>query len=458
MLDLRTNKFILKSEEQMKKTHFFALSVLILSFFSSILIGQLGPTVTQSGLFSSVSPSNVVSATINGNYEEICLPQIDFLESADVEAIRKTIAENLRPQEAIFHLYHDGLGRPLKKAEMYYASDFYLKELKTTYSGFLRQIAGPQIKISTTPPHQDPERMKTVLYDSFSHSDSKEKDEKKKSKEKEERTKWHVTTMYDVLPHGVFPPSVRREQAQIEKILQEIKAKPYQEEVVEVPPLRWASGKFSTLKPNGDIPACSVEGQKIDVYVNVPNKANWLSPQMIKELQNQNCEFILQRDINGIEVKNNNRYYARDLFFTDLKLSWEEWLSKYDIEFSQPDPAPSYASAPVKLSVDLIKGEWQGYKASVLCKLSFDEPSKLVAKNEIFRILPPTTRPPNFAQFIRLLDSKIMGKQAQISMLICPNGQPYTELGQKRAQRIYFPDFEDTLDGLLNKAMKGKLK
>ena len=48
------------------------------------------------------------------------------------------------------------------------------------------------------------------------------------------------------------------------------------------------------------------------------------------------------------------------------------------------------------------------------------------------------------------------GSEADVSILVCPDGQPYTEIGQRRARRIYFPEYKATLDMAQNRVMTGK--
>lgn len=437
------------------------VSILIILFFSELAYGQMGPTITQTGIFESVSPSHVVSATINDNIEQVCLPRIEFQADVDTNLLRRQLQEGIARQEAVFHLYHDGLARPKRQGGMLYASDVYLRDQKITYTGFLRQL-GYKIKISKKPPHEDTDHIRSILYGTHlaAEAEEKQKEEEKAAaasaavveEGEEEPSGQRVGTIYDVLPEGVIPPSIRRQMREVDKRIKELKARPYKEETVLLDPVRWTTGKMGMIRQDGTIVGAFVEGQKPEMFISVPSEANWLSAEMISQINGQVCEFVFQRDINGLEVQENGRYYIRDLYFRDLRLTWKEWLKKHGRLLADPESKPNYATTSISLRTKAIKGSWEGFRAPVLCVV------KLNNRAELIRIMPPQQRPASFAGFARQFDQRFKGKPINVSLLVCPNGQSYTELGQRKAKRIYFTDERETLNGLQYKVITGRLR
>jgi hypothetical protein len=167
---------------------------------------------------------------------------------------------------------------------------------------------------------------------------------------------------------------------------------------------------------------------------------------------------VLQRNLNGLEVSENDRYLLRDIYFSELKLSWDEWLLKHGHAYTDPAPRASYATGTIALEVKLVSGKWQGLKAAVLCQIDFDSTGPLTGQSELFRIFPPQPRPKNFGGFAKKLNELVNGKEADVSLLVCPDGKPYHELGQKRARRVYFPEYKATLEMLQNDIISGKRK
>lgn len=425
-----------------------------------------GPTITQTGYWDTISSFQVIQAKINDQNERVCLPRIIFKDEVNQELLKKQIQEGIQPQEAIFHLYHDGLGRPEKKNGVYHATDVYLKTLKITYTGYLRKL-GYNFSIGKGPAHEDKDLMRDVLYSkhiSDLTEEQKKEDEKsgkgadKKAVGNKKGPGMRITTIYDVLPKGVIPPRIRQQQEEIARRVNALKNQPYDTEIVQVDPVRWAAGKMGLLREDGSISGANVEGQKPELLITPPAGAGWLTPGMISELNGQPCEFVLQRYANGLEVLENNRYFLRDIYFNNLKLSWEEWLQKHAKVFVEPVMRPDYASGTIPLEVKLVTGKWNTLKAPVLCQIDFASPNKLVEKTELFRVFPPNPRPARFADFATRCNQLLQGKEADVSMLVCPDGRPYHELGQKRARRIFFPEFKATLEMLENDLLTGKIK
>jgi hypothetical protein len=419
-----------------------------------------GPTITENGVFKSLSSHQIVLAEIKDKLERICLPEFQFKDKINARKLKKEIENHLKTQKAVFHLYHDGLGSPIRKGGMLYASDFYLKDLKMTYTGFLHKL-GMEFKVSKTPPHQDKNYMRNILYGNHVAEQSKKQkdsDEDEDKKEKKLASKMRVTTIWDVLPAGVIPPRIRKQQKLIDARIKALKNRPYKKEIVVIDPLRWASGIMGTIEEDGTINDSNVEGQRPDLYIVPPAQKNWLSAQMRKEIKGQPCEFVLQLTKKGHEVKVNNKYYVRDIYFRKLKLSWQEWLEKHGVAYSQPKPEPDFATNTIKLNVELASGKFEGFKAVVLCGASFPDSTSLVNKKETFRIFPPDPMPKRFVAFARKFNQLFSGKSADFSLLVCSDGKPYTELGQKRARRIYFPEKKATMKMLEYQLMTGRIK
>ncbi|MGM0601422.1 MAG: hypothetical protein ACQETH_16545 [Candidatus Rifleibacteriota bacterium] len=419
-----------------------------------------GPTITENGVFKSLSSHQIVLAEIDDKLIKVCLPEFQFKQEINARRLKKEIENHLKTQKAVFHLYHDGLGSPLKKGGMLYASDFYLRDLKMTYTGFLHKL-GMEFKVSKTPPHKDKNYMRNILYGSHVARQSKKQEESEDNKEKKEKklsSKMRVTTIWDVLPAGVIPPRIRKQQKLIDARIKALKNRPYKKEVVVIDPLRWASGIMGTINENGTITGSNVEGQHPELHIVPPNLKNWLSPQMKSEIKGQPCEFVLQLTNTGHEVKVNNKYYVRDIYFRKLKLSWQEWLEKHKIDYTQPTPEPDFATNTIKLNVELASGKFEGFKAMVLCGASFPENEPLVNKKETLRIFPPDPMPKRFVAFARRFNQLFSGKNADFSLLVCSDGKPYTELGQKRARRIYFPEKKATMKMLEYQLLTGRIK
>ena len=438
-------------------------AIIFLLIISATARSQLGPTIATNGLWQGISSHQVIQATIDDQNERICLPRIEFEDEIDQQLLKQSIKEGITSQKAVFQLYHDGLGRPKKENGMYYASDVFLKEIKMTYTAFLRR-AGYKFKVSRKPAYEDKELLRGVLYSDhiitrMAELDKQEKDEKdKKTETPRNLSTMRVTTIYDVLPKGVIPPRIRKQQEEIARRIAELKNRPYETEIVQIDPLRWASGRMGLIREDGVISGANVEGQKPELVILPPEQSGWLTPKMIGELDGQPCEFVLHRYTNGLEVIQNSRYLVRDIYFSKWKLSWEEWLAKHGIEYVEPDLLPDFASGTIALEVKLVSGTFNGMRAPVLCDVDFNKPNKLVGKNECFRVFPPDPRPDNFIQFANRFNELFKGKEAEVSLLVCPDGQPYTEIGQRRARRIYFPEFKATLDMAQNQVMTGKIR
>lgn len=426
---------------------------------------QLGPTIATNGIWEGISSHQVIQAKIDDKIERVCLPRIEFEDDIDQQMLKQRIKDGIPSQKAIFQLYHDGLGRPKKENGMYYASDIFLKDLKMTYTAYLRR-AGFKFKVSRKPAFEDRELLRGVLYSDHisTRIEEQEKDDKKnKNKDKKPAglgnlSTMRVTTIYDVLPKGVIPPRIRKQQQEIARRIAELKNRPYETEIVQIDPLRWASGRMGLIRENGVISGANVEGQKPELMILPPKQPGWLTAKMISELNGQHCEFVLHRYTNGLEVVKDSRHLVRDIYFSNWKLSWEEWLEKHGIKYEEPDLLPGFASGTIALEVKLVSGTFDSLRAPVICNINFASPNKLVRASEFFRVFPPDPRPENFVQFANHFNEIFRDKEADVSILVCPDGRPYTEIGQLRARRIYFPEHKATLDMVQSQVLTGKLR
>lgn len=442
-----------------------ALFFLMLMLFTSGHFAlAMGPTIAQTGFFDSISSHQVIQAKIDGKIEQICLPKFEFETEIDDRELKKQIKNGLNSQEAIFHLYHDGLARPKKQGGMLFASDVYLKDIKMTYTGFLRKL-GLKFKISKIPPFEDKAHLRGVSYHRHIVAEqmaadkaAKEKPEPAGSDKQKNISTMRIQTIWDVLPRGVIPPAIRRQQKEIETRIKAMKSRPYRAEIVKVDPVRWASGKMGTLAADGSITGSYLEGQNPDLQITTPSESNWLSAAMISELKDQPCEFIFQLDLNGHEIVTDNRYFLRDIYFTNLKISWDEWLKKHGKNFVDPGNRKDFADKTIDLQVKLVSGTFAGMRAAVVIGADFPAEDKLVKKSELIRVFAPKPFPKKFVAFAKRFNQLFKGKPAEFSILLCPDGKPYTELGQKRARRVFFPESQNTMQMLQQQLLNGQIK
>ncbi len=440
------------------------LLLALLIVLPEVLIA-FGPTITKNGYWQSISSFQLIQARIDDQNEQVCLPRIIFKDEVDQDKLREEIKKGIPGQDAIFHLYHDGLGRPKKQGGMYYASDVFLKDMKVTYTGYLRKL-GYNFSISKTPAFEDPEFMSDVILSKRIITSMQEsaktpggqRGDSAADAGKPKISGMRVTTIFDVLPAGVIPPRIRKQQEEIARRVNALKGRPYETEIVQIDPLRWAAGRMGLIRADGVISGANVEGQKPELEIRVPTGKSWLTPEMIAELNGQPCEFVLQRDANGLEVIAGNRYLLRDIYFNNLKQSWEEWLKTRGLVTPDFIERPEYATGTIPLEVKLVSGRWKGLKAPVLAQIDFARTSQLNGHSELFRVFPPNPRPKNFASFAEKFNQLFIDKETDVSLLVCPDGKPYHELGQKRARRLYFPGAKNNLDMLQNQVMTGQLK
>lgn len=438
---------------------FFLLLVMLL--VNLLPAGALGPTIPQKGIFESISSHQVIMAKIDGNIQQVCLPKFEFEDEIDDRELKSKIKNSLTSQEAVFNLYHDGLGRPKKQGGMMFASDVYLKDIKMTYTAFLRKM-GLKFNVSKTPPHEDTSHLRAVAYNRYIVTEQAAAKDKKDAPAAQTAAKdistMRITTIWDVLPKGVIPPSIRRQQKEIEKRIKTMKNRPYRAEIIKMDPVRWASGKMGTLAADGTISESYLEGQNPLLQITPAKEPDWLTPAMINELKGQPCEFIFQLNRSGHEIKDSGKYFLRDIYFKNLKLTWEEWLNKHGRTFVDPSDRNDFANNTIDLQVKMVSGKFTGMRAAVIVGAGFEKENDLVNKTELIRVFAPKPMPGKFVAFAKKFNQLFSNKPAEFSILLCPDGKPYTELGQKRAKRVYFPESNDTMQSLQRKLLNGQIK
>jgi len=330
-----------------------------------------------------------------------------------------------------------------------------------TYSSFLRKM-GLKFNVSKTPPHEDTSHLRAIAYNRYIVTEQAAAKDKKDAPAAQTAAKdistMRITTIWDVLPKGVIPPSIRRQQKEIEKRIKTMKNRPYRAEIIKMDPVRWASGKMGTLAADGTISESYLEGQNPLLQITPAKEPDWLTPAMINELKGQPCEFIFQLNRSGHEIKDSGKYFLRDIYFKNLKLTWEEWLNKHGRTFVEPSDRNDFANNTIDLQVKMVSGKFTGMRAAVIVGAGFEKENDLVNKTELIRVFAPKPMPGKFVAFAKKFNQLFSNKSAEFSILLCPDGKPYTELGQKRAKRVYFPESNDTMQSLQRKLLNGQIK
>ncbi len=439
---------------------------------------EAGNTLMVTGTWVSNLSVSVVSAEINGKTEIICLPRLEFKEPIDRQALAQKMKEGVKRQEAIFHLYHDGIATPIRKNNLLFSADVYLKEAKMTYIGLLREW-GYGFKVIRKPPMDDPDYMQTIAAESMigSLSATKKPATPKPASEGAagigQPGQKHpeggslsssggplpselldIREKYSVMPAGVLHPSVRKEKQELEAKLKELKSRPYKSETPRVDPVRWASGKMGLIESNGTISQAVVEGQRISLQAIVPPK-DWWKPTMRTALASQPCEFIFQRDNYGLEAIRDGKMMLADLYFSDLGQTWDEWLREQGSEPASMTSDPSWATGSVELKVRVAHGTWLELMAPSVAKIGFASPPAGLQSVELVRLPPHDFPIKDYRTFRAAVDNVLKQRPVAVSLLYCLNGKPYTELGQKRALRVYLPQTKETVQLLMQKVATG---
>lgn len=435
---------------------FLLISFLFLSNIICVY-AAMGPTITQKGKWIALNSFQIVQAEIDGKSVRVCLPSLTFNSDVDKEKLFGELAENIEGQDAVFNLYHDGLGRPKKVGGMFYASDVFLKKLDRTYTGYLNEL-GYKCKASKKPAYEEDnfDEIAGVSYSKKPKKEEKGEVKKKKKKKKkmveewlEKQPKRHIETIYDVLPPGVVHPSTRKFAAEVNAKIEAMRGRPFKMEGdVEVDPVRWAKGTFGILQENGIINGAVIEGKKPVLKIRVPAEKGWLKPEMVNELNGAKCEFMIQRLKNGREAFEDGAFIIRDIYLYQAKLSWEELMEKWKVKCPEFSKEEKYAEQPIVINSDYVSGTWVKTISPVLCMVKF-EGKVGYGEKELIRVMPPENKPQDFKNFIKEFDAKYAGKPVGVTVLTFQDNKPYVELGQKRAIKIYFPDEQKDLTTLI---------
>lgn len=419
---------------------------------------------TVNGTWLMNMTTTLVQGEINGKSEVVCLPRIEFTSEFDREEFKQRLKEGIRKQDVVFHIYHDELNRPIRSGNVLFASDIYLKTLKMSYFATLRSW-GYKFKVSRQPPFEDRAYVQEVQSQGLLEMSAALKDGQGNAQKTPGSAKTGpgasgsgggMMSIAHLLPEGYLPPEVRKMKKELDRKLREIKTRPFKAEVISVDPVRWAGGRMGKLQPDGTATGCIIEGRSAAIRLPAPPSNAQLKPEACAALASQPCEFILQRDTNGREIFRDGSYVLADLYLTDLGLTWNDWLESQGVT---PPPAvsdPAYATAPVPLKIQVANGVWMGLKAPALGAVTFDAPVPAgLSATEIIRI-PPAEQPiGDFKSFSAKLSLDApMQDAVNVTLLLFPDGSLYEEMGQKRAQRIYFPKKKATLLMLMNAANK----
>ncbi|MBF0502586.1 MAG: hypothetical protein HQM09_20785 [Candidatus Riflebacteria bacterium] len=449
----------------------FMRRTIIVSYFVTLLcmialIAGADSTTMVSAVWVGNSSVGLVQAQINGKLEMICLPRMEFTEPVDKDELANKLKTGIKRQDAIFHLYQDGIGQPRRQGSMLFASDVFLKELKMTYSGALRSF-GYQFKISKKPPFEDAEYARENESGAFVVvSAAKAAQTTNSSVNPASAAGTNVSagnpgtlgaggtaistsggstvsvkTSYDVLPAGVLPPSMRKLKDQIDARVREIKNRPYQVEVPKVDVVRWATGKMGMVGVDGRIADAPVEGQKLSLKITPPKDTKLLTPERQKALEGQPCEYVFLRDKNGREAVSGGCHLLSDIYLTDLGQTWQEWVQSQGSTLATPTFGvdANLATGPVNLRLQAVEGTWKRFLTPVLGQISITKPVDGMGSTEIIRLPPLDLGNAKFEDISKAADAQLIGQVVSVSIMVSPDGKPYTELGQKRAARIWLP-------------------
>ncbi|HEY9071041.1 MAG TPA: hypothetical protein VIV61_12355 [Candidatus Ozemobacteraceae bacterium] len=409
----------------------------------------------------------LIQGEINGKTEILCLPKVEFASDIDRDELRKRLKDGIKKQEVVFHVYHDDLNRPIRSGNVLFASDIFLKSLKMSYFTALRSW-GYRFKVSRQPPFEDRTYVQDVQSQGFLVISADMKSSQKtgdtagaavqpgQNPVAAGGSSGGSMSIAHLLPAGYLPPDVRRMKKELDRKLKEIKSRPFKAEEISVDPVRWAGGRMGILRPDGTATACMIEGRTATVRLPTPGTTGWLKPNLAAALASQPCEFILQRDVNGHEITRDGALVLADLYLTETGLTWNDWLQSQGLPAAIPATDPTFATGPIRLTKLVRNGTWQGLKAPALCAITFTEPSSPgTAPAEVMRISPAEKPFGDFRAFAsRLAVTAPLQTAVNVTLLVCPDGSVYQEMGQKRAHRIYFPGKQSTLMMLMNAAAK----
>lgn len=432
-------------------------------FLTQYALGQ-SKTIMQDGKWLSNVSVFIVNAEISNKIESVCLPRIEFIDDVREEEVNLKLKEGIKSQGAVFHLFHDGTGKPIRVNNMLFSQDVFLKDLKQTYTSFLRSL-GYKFRVNKKPAFEDNDYLSKIQNDVMLRLVYGAKSKAKSTEDKGEEHKiqmqsdvsintasnFEVKTIWDSMPAGVIHPSLRKTKEELESKLREIKNRPFERERIIVDPLRWASGRMGNLLENGTIEKAYLEGQYCNLKLLLSKNIdkNWYEKYKALNLENVNCEFILFRNKLGSDLYKDNSYFLADIYFVDLGSTFSELFSN-DINSittnSEIIRNLEIATTSMELQIKVEHGKWKALKALGLAEVN------LGSKSEIIRVAPPQSarKVKNVKMIIDELNKIVKDQEIRISFIMCPDGSYYKELDQKRARRIFFPQLNKTLLVLLD--------
>ncbi|MBF0407229.1 MAG: hypothetical protein HQM10_07740 [Candidatus Riflebacteria bacterium] len=435
--------------------NYLVLFWLLIYLFSFPLHLFSASTMMTNGTWCSAVSLGLVQAEIDGKPMMVVLPRLEFNSEVNPAELLEKLKTLVKKQDAIFHLYHDGLGKPKREGMKFFASDVFLRKLKMTYSGALRAW-GYSFKVSKKAPFEEPDYLRDLESGAFvSSANSRMSASASAAAAKASaKTSESVRTSWDVMPAGVLPPSVRKMKDEIAARIAAVKSRPYKFEKPKVDTVRWASGKMGLLSADGSITNASVEGRKLNLKIDCPENAEWLKEEMAKSINEARCEFIFHRDCNGREVKVSDKYLLADIYFTDSAKTWQEWVEETGNSLSGKLTVPGAATAPVVLDIKVVDGVWCGMLTPVLMKVKFEANDYGLNSEEIIRFPGLKLKSDAvFADVSRKFNSITSANPVKISILVSPDGKPYTEFDQKRASVIWFTQKNQSLQSIIDKGL-----
>ncbi|MBF0543560.1 MAG: hypothetical protein HQM08_03960 [Candidatus Riflebacteria bacterium] len=448
------------------KKHFLLFWLILLCIFSHGSPVIAGSTMMVNGTWCGPAALGLVQAEIDGSPALVVLPRFEFKAEVNSAELFEKIKKEMGKQDAIFHLYHDGLGKPKRDGMKFFASDVFLKDLKMTYSGALRQW-GYSFKVSPKPPFEEPDYIKEIESGAFLNSAMSGKGDKLPKPKPEENTQnppkptpgapqpipssGEIKTSWDVMPQGVLPPAIRKMKEEINARLNAIKSKPYKFEKPKVDVVRWATGKMGNLNSEGRILQAPVEGCKLNLRINVPMDHAWLKAEMAKAILGQKCEYIFHRDLNGREAVREGDYILSDIYFTDLGKTWQEWIEENGLLLASETFSEGLATSPIQLDIKVVDGVWDALLTPIFLRIGFENNQFNLGSKEIIRFSSLKFPAKPFPEISKKLNASLKGQPVKISLIVSPDGKPYTELNQKRTTVVWFPTQNSNLQALLDK-------
>jgi len=415
--------------------------------------------------FNSVGCVRVNFWEYGDKYREatVILPRVQFIGDIDQKALLQRIASEFNSKEVTFFMYKDSSGEgALNRNGRYFASNFSV-DLGRSYFDILRSL-GYRLKVSKIPPYEEQDYMReidAVVTNTFSRYDADKRfsspspNAGDSAKEKSlipaleafSGASPLLTRLLLAIRGGTIPPSIRQDKGAVAAFFKSMKNKLYEGAPPRLDAVRWASGKVGVISSDGRIPDATCEGQRLTLQIPVPSDPSWSTSERIARLSGQPCEYAFQRDDQGRERIEDGAHILSDMYLHDRRTTWTELLASEG--FTLPlSTNPALPVMPIKLRILPYPGVWKKLLTPVIGEISFPQHPPELKETEHIRLPPLEFGKGAFAEAARKVDEKAIGQPVTVFLLISPDGKPYTELGQKRAARILFPNLDSSLDAL----------